>query len=129
METNPAERKSNKAIASAVMLAINVPGLVLLTVETVLKGARVAKMHREMFSAVPKITEIMLYTISPTAYLGILSAIAVGLLAKEFLIRNKAVTITINIACFIVTLVFLAVHVVACFYPMIILIESMGQPR
>lgn len=127
METNPTERKPGWTIASVVVLASNMFGLAILTITTTLRGPAAAEMYREMNIPLPQITTIMLYTISPSAYLGIWGAIAVGLLAKEFLIRDKMITFIINIAVVAFALIFLAVHTFAIFSPMTGMIRSMGR--
>ena len=127
MATNQTKRKSGWAIASAVTLASNMFGLVVLTITTTLEGARAAEIYRDMLhTRLPQITETLLNTVSPTAYLGTWGAIAAVLLAKEFLIRDKLTTFKINIAGIAFLLIFLAVYVFAICYPMFIMAGGLG---
>ena len=131
METNPTKRTPGWTIASALLLAINVPGFVLLMILTTLSGGMAIEMYRGLGikkEVLPQITKVMLYTISPSAYLGIFGAITVGLLAKEFLIRNKLTAIKINIAAFAFMLIFPIIYVFALQYPMMRTMWSMAAP-
>ena len=127
MEDVKAKSGQGMAIASVVVLTIEVVGLLVIGGVTLLARAGFAKLFADMKVELPALTQFLL-SIPTAAYVGVFLPLIIFLVLKETLIRAKTVTLIINLVVGCGAVAYLIVYVTALFLPMIELMTNMQGP-
>lgn len=115
-------RQRSLAIASMIVLAIDVVGMLVLTAMTLKTRTAFMDMFEELDVALPVVTRFMVGT--PTVfYLVFFGSLVAALIVKEVYVKSKKATIVTNVAACFGGAAYLAVYVIALFLPLIHLVE------
>ena len=118
MENVKAKSGKGMAIASVVVLAIDVVGLLIIGGVTLSAKVKFAKMFADMNGELPTLTQF-LFSIPSAAYAGIFLSLILALILKEIFIRANTANLMINLAVGLAGIAYLTVYVVALFLPLI----------
>lgn len=119
-------KKTGWAMASMVVLVIDVLGLTLLAITTAATRIKIAELYQDMGATLPRLTQAFL-TPPSTVYLGFFGVVVAGLLAKEIIMQRKKTTFTLNVIGLAAGAVFCLLFVMATFAPILIIVESLGK--
>ncbi|HUW30370.1 MAG TPA: hypothetical protein VM223_02025 [Planctomycetota bacterium] len=117
------QRSSGFAATSTVVLVTDVCGL--LVVGALFVGAipKFCKMFAEMGMALPVVTQIVI-SVPGAGYAAIFLLLLAAIIAKELLIRDRRITLAINVIAGLAGMVWLFVVVFALFSPMMTLMTN-----
>ena len=120
MEDVKAKSGQGIAIASIVVLAIDVVGLLALGGFTLSVRGKFAEMFAEMRpeAELPALTQFLL-SIPTAAYAGIFLSLILILILKEIFIRARTANLVINLAAGLGGIAYLFIYVIAFFLPLI----------
>jgi len=121
-------KKSGWAVASMVVLVIDVLGLTLLAITTAATRIKISELYQDMGATLPRLSQAFL-TPPSTVYIGFFGGVVAGLLAKEILMQRKKTTFTINLIGLAAGAVFWLLFVMAIFAPVLAIVESLGKTR
>jgi len=116
-------------IASLIILILDVIGLVGLLGFTTVIAPKFRQMFAELLKDgqnLPTLTQGLLSIPAPVCLLSIGAAIA-GLVWKESRISHKGQTLIMNVVVFITLNVLFVVGIIACFMPLLTIIESLKK--
>lgn len=119
-------KKSGWAMASMVVLVIDVLGLTLLAITTAATRIKIAEIYQDIGATLPRLTQAFL-TPPSTVYVGLFGVVVAGLLAKEIFMQRKKTTFTINLIGLAAGAGFCLLFVVAIFAPLLTIVESLGK--
>jgi hypothetical protein len=107
---------------AAVLWTVQVP-----VIRFYMQVARIKEMFEGMnLGELPRPTQLLV-SVPLWVYVTFFLALAVSLVVKELLIRNKSVTLTLNVAAICAALAYTAFVKWALFAPMAMLMEKLGQ--
>ena len=118
--TEPGAHTSATSIRkkSAVLLGFDVVVLVILGAATASSVLPFREMYEELDRHLPALSRFFLYNPPHVYALGFAGLIA-ALVVKEFLVKNKSLTLVINIWVMVAGFLYLGVWVVALFLPLV----------
>ena len=114
---------SRFAATSTAALVIDVVGLVVLGALCVRGIPAFCKMFAEMGMALPVVTRIVI-SVPGAGYAAIYLLLLAAIIAKELLIRDRRITLAINVIAGLAGMVWLFVVVFALFSPMLTLMTN-----
>ncbi|HUU70518.1 MAG TPA: hypothetical protein VM186_13395 [Planctomycetota bacterium] len=117
------QRSSGLAATSTIALVIDIVELVVLGALFVGAIPKFCKMFAEMGMGLPVVTQIVI-SVPGAGYAAIFLLLLVALVAKELLIRDRRITLTINTIAGLAGVVWLLVVVFALFLPMVTLMTN-----
>jgi len=117
------QRSSGLAATSTIALVIDIVELVVLGALFVGAIPKFCKMFAEMGMALPVVTQIVI-SVPGAGYAAIFLLLLAAIIAKELLIRDRRITLTINTIAGLAGVVWLLVVVFALFLPMVTLMTN-----
>jgi len=112
------KRSSGFAATSTLVLVMNVGGLLVLGAVCVAAIPAFCKMYAELGMGLPVVTQIVI-SIPRAGYAAIYILLLAALVAKEFIIRDRGITLMINNIAGLAGVVWLLALVYALFRPLI----------
>ena len=117
------QRTSGLAATSTAALVIDVVGLLALGVLSVVVIPKFCKMFAELGTGLPVVTRIVI-SIPSAGYAMICMLVVAALIGKECLIRDRRVTLAVNVVAGMAGIIWLLVLVFALFSPMLTLMTN-----
>lgn len=117
------QRSSGLAATSTIALVIDIVELVVLGALFVGAIPKFCKMFAEMGMGLPVVTQIVI-SVPGAGYAAIFLLLLAAIIAKELLIRDRRITLTINTIAGLAGVVWLLVVVFALFLPMVTLMTN-----
>jgi len=125
MSETDVKRSSGFAATSTLVLVMDVGGLLVLGAVCVAAIPAFCKMFAELNTALPVITQAVI-SIPRAGYAAIHMLLLAGLVAKESLIRDRSVTLTINVIAGLIGVLWVIVVIYALFMPLVFMPISSG---
>lgn len=112
-------------VASIVLMRFAVIFSLVASVTPLLAAPQFRKVFEEQSIELPPVSAI-LYSIPGIVYLALFLAVCAGLIIKEWLIRNKGITLAVNIIVAFLITGFHGLYVIILFLPLSLFLDSVG---
>ncbi len=120
MENEKSPRQKSIAALSTGMLAFAFAGILIAAATIIFTKGKFTGVLTEMIPGeLPIITKLFVLSISSAAYGIFFTSLILALILKELLLRNKMVTLVVNIAAGTTAIICVPVYILAIFLPMI----------
>ncbi|MEE9211195.1 MAG: hypothetical protein V3U29_00910 [Phycisphaeraceae bacterium] len=122
----PKSRSRALGVTSHVFYGLNVSGLVAMGILAIALRPLLRRIFQDFDVPLPALSRFFL-DLSPIIYAVAIGGVIVFLTIKEFAIKNRLVTVLIEVAVALAALLFIGLYAVAMFIPMFALMKSL-QP-
>ena len=128
MNEQEPKKQTGWAVASMVVLCVDLIGAFLLAVMTLGTVSKFTVIFRELLGTVPlPLATQFFVSISWTGYLIIFLGVMMALVVKESVLRNKAWAFAINMAMLIAGILYFVFYMAAMFLPLMRIINNISE--
>ena len=125
MNEQEPKKQTGWAIASMVVLILDVIGVLVLATITLFVKSRFLELFKDLDVPLPQITQFFL-SIPATFYLIIFSGLILALILKEIAIKNKPLAFAANMVALVIGIAYCLLYLTAMFLPMMQIFQRLG---
>ena len=126
MNEQEPKKQTGWAIASMVVLILDVIGVLVLAISTLCTSSKFLLIFKELNAPLPQITQFFL-SIPATVYLILFLGVILALILKEFAIKNKPLAFAANMGTLVIGIAYCVLYVTALFLPLMQIIQSLEK--